>query len=80
MLQMELKAIREASDKNNSEKIREIEELKAQVADLKKEIDRITNSSDSQLKDVESLLKQKQAEWDNEKKQIKSIYEDKLRI
>jgi hypothetical protein len=47
MLQMELKAIREASDKNNSEKIREIEELKAQVADLKKEIDRITNSSDS---------------------------------
>ena len=42
---MELKAVREAHDKNNNDKLKEIEKLKGIIEDLNAQIDKLRNAS-----------------------------------
>jgi hypothetical protein len=43
MLGMELKAVRDAHDKNNNDKLKEIEKLKLTIEDLNSQIDKLKN-------------------------------------
>lgn len=45
MISIELKAVREATDKNNADKIKEIEKLKATIEELNSEIKRLKSNS-----------------------------------
>lgn len=53
MANMEIKAMREASDQSNQEKLKEIERLKKIIQDLEEEINRLKSNSSSQVKELE---------------------------
>ncbi len=59
MTAMELKAVRDAGDKNNAEKLRELESLRAQISELNEEIKRLRAQSEGQLGDLEAAMRQK---------------------
>lgn len=52
MLSVELAGLRDANDKNNMEKLREIERLKQTIEDLNNRIDSLQNNSSDQMKEL----------------------------
>ncbi len=59
MISLELAGLRDANDKNNSEKLREIEKLKQTILELQNRIDSLQSNSSDQMKELEALLKDK---------------------
>ena len=57
MLGVELAGLRDANDKNNMEKLRQIEKLKQTIDDLNSRIDSLQSNSSDQMKELERLLK-----------------------
>ena len=56
-LGLELAGMKDANDKNNSEKLREIEKLKQTIEQLTGRLDSLKNNSSDQMKELERLLK-----------------------
>ena len=56
MLGLELAGLKDANDKNHSDKLREIEGLKKQIQELTNMIDSLKSNSSDQLKDLQRLL------------------------
>jgi hypothetical protein len=54
---MELAGMKDANDKNNMEKLREIEKLKQVIEELNSRLDSLKNNSSDQMKELERLLK-----------------------
>lgn len=50
---MELIAVRESHDKNNNDKLKEIERLKVVIEELKETIESMKNSSKNQMGELE---------------------------
>ena len=52
MLAMELAGLKDANDKNNSDKLREMEKLKQTIEELNARIESLKSNSTDQLKDL----------------------------
>jgi hypothetical protein len=60
---MELAGMKDANDKNNMEKLREIEKLKQVIDELNSRLDSLKNNSSDQMKELERILKEKTAKF-----------------
>jgi hypothetical protein len=58
-----LAGLKDANDKNNMEKLREIERLKQVIEELNSRLDSLKNNSSDQMKELERLLKEKTAKF-----------------
>lgn len=63
LLGMELAGMKDANDKNNSDKLRELEKLKQTIQELNARIDSMKSNSSDQIKDLERLLREKTAKF-----------------
>lgn len=79
MLGMELAGLKDANDKNNSDKLREMEKLKQTIEELNARIESLKSNSTDQLKDLERLLKEKTAKFEQEMKELINRYENQLK-
>ena len=68
LLSMELAGLKDANDKNNYQKLREIEKLKQTIEELNGRIQSLKSNSSDQLKDLQRLLKEKTAKFQEEMK------------
>lgn len=55
MLKLEIAGMKDANDRNSSDKIKEIDKLKQVIDDLNKMIDSLKNNSSDQIKDMERV-------------------------
>lgn len=55
--------MKDANDKNNSDKLRELQKLKQTIQELNARIDSMKNNSSDQIKDLERLLREKTAKF-----------------
>ncbi len=55
--------MKDANDKNNSDKLRELEKLKQTIQELNARIDSMKSNSSDQIKDLERLLREKTAKF-----------------
>ena len=78
MLGLELAGLKDANDKNNMEKLREIEKLKQVIEDLNNRISSLQSNSSDQMKELERLLKDKTAKFENEMKDLINKYESQI--
>lgn len=78
MLGLELAGLKDANDKNNMEKLREIEKLKQVIEDLNNRISSLQSNSSDQMKELERLLKDKTAKFENEMKELINKYESQI--
>ena len=78
MLGLELAGLKDAIDKNNMEKLREIEKLKQIIEDLNNRISSLQSNSSDQMKELERLLKDKTAKFENEMKDLINKYESQI--
>ena len=79
MLGLELAGLKDANDKNNSEKLREIERLKQQIQELNNMIDSLKSNSSDQLKDLQRLLAEKTAKFEQDVKDLMAQQQTELR-
>ena len=68
LLSMELAGLKDANDKNNYQKLREIEKLKQTIEELNGRIQSLKSNYSDQLKDLQRLLKEKTAKFQEEMK------------
>lgn len=78
MLGLELAGLKDANDKNNMEKLREIEKLKQTIEDLNNRILSLQSNSSDQMKQLQRLLKDKTAKFENEMKELINKYESQI--
>ena len=79
-LGLELAGMKDANDKNNSEKLREIEKLKQTIEELTSRLDSLKNNSSDQMKELERLLKEKTAKFEVEMKDLIKNYENQIQL
>ena len=71
---LELAGLKDANDKNNSDKLRELEKLRQTIEELNARIESLKSNSSDQLKDLERLLREKTAKFEQEMKEIIARY------
>ena len=57
LLGLQLAGLKDANDKNNSDKLRELQKLKQIIEELNARIESLKSNSSDQMKDLERLLK-----------------------
>lgn len=64
LLGLQLAGLKDANDKNNSDKLRQIEKLKQTIEELNARIQSLKSNSSDQLKDLQRLLREKTAKFE----------------
>ncbi len=78
LLGLELAGMKDANDKNNSDKLRQIEKLKQTIQELNARIDSMKSNSSDQIKDLQRLLREKTAKFQQQMKDLINQYESKI--
>lgn len=55
MLNLEIAGMKDANDRNSSDKLKEIDKLKATIEDLNRMIENLKNSGSDQMKELERV-------------------------
>ncbi len=78
LLGLELAGMKDANDKNNSDKLRQLEKLKQTIQELNARIDSMKSNSSDQIKDLQRLLREKTAKFQQQMKDLINQYENKI--
>ena len=70
MLNLEIIGMKDANEKNNGDKLREIEKLKQTMEELNRVIEGLKNNSSDQIKELERMIREGKEKFEKEIKEV----------